>query len=163
MKHLNLIFSIPATYTFAGDNRDGSSTVASDTAVTPKLLNTNNGGSEAATITGSTPFKIKRARLISSGAVGLQPAQGKIAGEIKLSVNTSSKNYGVDIALAKWNEWEEKNIVVGIGLSKEVSFSVLKDSVVRVDDFNVADAFIGQDIVPMLEIEAEIDEKGYIR
>lgn len=162
MKKLNLLFSIPVNYTFDGTHRDASASVAADTQVTPKVMNTFQGGSELTPIPGGSPVRITRARLLSTGAKDLQTPPGQIAGEIKVSPTGNFNPTPADFALAftQWNDWEEKDIAIDIGEAAAFDFSILAGSVVRIDDYNIYEAYINQPLVVLMELEIQVENKG---
>lgn len=163
MKKLDLIFTIPADYTFAGNNRDASASVASDTPITPKVMNTYQGGTELAIVPGGSPVRITRARLISTGAKDLQSPPGQIAGEIKVSLTGNFNPTPADFTLAftQWNAWEEKDVAIDIGEAAAFDFSILSGSVVRMDDYNIYDAYLNQPLGAMMELEIQVENKGF--
>lgn len=177
MKKINITIQVPATYTFAGNNRDASASVASDTPVTPKIVNTYQGGSSLSPVEipiGSinirqgnsnilipkgSPVRITRARMLSSGAMNLQSAPGKNAGEIKMAFtgNFTADPSDFTIACVNWNEWEEKNIVVDLKNNPTFGISILSGSIIRMDDYNIQDAYIGQSFTAIIEIELQVN------
>lgn len=163
MKKLNLLFSIPVNYTFDGTHRDASVSVAADTQVTPRVMNTFQGGSELTPVPGGTPVRITRARLISTGAAELQTPPGQIAGEIKVSLTGNFNPTPADFTLAftQWNAWEEKDVAIDIGKASSFDFSVLSGSVVRIDDYNIYDAYLNQPLVVLMELEIQVENKGF--
>lgn len=178
MKKINLTIQVPTTYTFVGNNRDASASVASDTLVTPKIINTYQGGSSLSPVelpVGSinihqgnyiipipkgSPVRITKARLISSGAMNLQSAPGKNAGEIKVAFtgNFTASPSNFTIAFVNWNEWEEKNIVVDIKNEPSFEISILSGSIIRIDDYNIQDTYIGQSFTAIMEIELQVND-----
>ena len=177
MKTINLLFPIPVTYNFAGNNRDASASVDADTPVTPKIVNTYQGGSSLSPVEFSigsinirqgnsnisipkeTPIRIKKARILSSGAINLQSAPGKNAGEIKMAFtgNFTANPSNFTIAFVNWNEWEEKNIVVDLKNEPTFGISILAGSIIRMDDYNIQDAYIGQSFTAIMEIEIQVN------
>jgi hypothetical protein len=164
MKTLGLIFTLPATYTFAGNNRDASVTTNADASATLKVVNLPNGGEELSEVHCSTPVKITKARLLSTGAAKLQIPPGKIAGEIKLGFKDGAVSLGeITLAMVEWNKWEEKEIAIDISSHSKFSLSVLAGTVFRLDDFNIQDAYNDQHMVPMLELEMLVGNSGTIK
>jgi hypothetical protein len=162
MKKLNLLFSIPVNYAFDGTHRDASASVAADTPVTPKVMNTFQGGSELTPVPGGSPVRITRARLLSTGAKDLQTPPGQIAGEIKVSLTGNFSPAPADFTLAftQWNAWEEKDVAIDIGEAAAFDFSILSGSVVRMDDYNIYDAYLNQPLVALMELEIQVENKG---
>lgn len=165
MKKLNLLFSIPVNYTFDGTHRDASASVAADTQVIPKVMNTFRGGNELTPVPGSTPVRITRARLISSGAKDLQTPPGQIAGEIKVSLTGNFNPTPADFTLAftQWNAWEEKDIAIDIANAVAFDFSILSGSVVRMDDYNIYEVYLNQPLEVLMELEIQVDVRGQIQ
>jgi len=161
MKKMNLTVQIPVTYTFSGNNRDASASVASDTPVTPKVINTWQGGSnlEPVKIPIGSPVRIAKARLLSTGAQNLQAAPGKNAGEIKISFTGDfvAEPSNFTLAFVRWNEWEEKNIVVNLKNKASFGISILAGSTIRMDDYNIQDVYIGQTFTAVLELELQVN------
>lgn len=178
MKKINLTIQLPTTYTFVGNNRDASASVVSDTPVTPKIVNTYQGGSSLSpveipagyinirqgnsniSIPKGSPVRITKARILSAGAMNLQSAPGKNAAEIKMAFTgnfTANPSY-FTIAFVNWNEWEEKNIVVDIKNEATFEISILAGSVIRMDDYNIQDAYIGQSFTAIMEIELQVND-----
>lgn len=163
MKKLDLIFTIPADYTFAGNNRDASASVASDTPVTPKVMNTYQGGTELAIVSGGSPVRIKRARLLSPGYDKLQAPPGKTAGEVVLELTGSGLNPvpgSISVAMVQWNTWEEKDIAIDIGAATSFGLSIKSGSIIRMDDYNIQDAYASQVLTPLMELEIQVENKG---
>lgn len=161
MKTLNLIFELPITYAFSGDDRDADVSVASDTAAGVKLVNVYPGGS-VSHVPGGTPVRINRARLLSPGYDNLQWPPGKTAAEIKLSFVGGFTPVPSEFSLefVRWNEWENKNIAVDIGDAQSFDINILASSVVRLDDYNIQDAYMNQDLKVLVELEIQVSDKG---
>jgi hypothetical protein len=163
MKTLDLIFELPVTYAFSGNDRDASASVAADTPVTPKVINTHQGGTELAVIPGGSPVRIKRARLLSPGYDKLQAPPGKTAGEVVLELTVSGLNPvpgSISVAMVQWNTWEEKDIAIDIGAAASFGLSIKSGSIIRMDDYNIQDAYASQVLTPLMELEIQVENKG---
>lgn len=143
---------LPLTYTFTGDDRDASATLENDAVLTLKNASESDGGSYSCLKEGD---KIVSAVLSPSGAEGLRSAVGKLAAELTLAVIDGAGNEKSRFVLAfgEWGEKEKKNISLeGIG-GGCFSLKMISGSVIRVDDFNVQDSYVGEDVVPVVELE----------
>lgn len=163
MKTLDIIFELPITYAFNGNDRDADASVAVDTAAGVTLVNVYPGGN-VSHIPGGTPVRINRARLLSPGYDKLQCPPGKTAAEIKLSFvgGFTPTPEEFSLAFVRWNEWENKNIVVDIGDAQAFDINILASSVVRLDDYNILDAYVNQDLKVLVELEIQVSDKGHV-
>lgn len=161
MKTLDLIFELPITYAFSGNDRDADAAVAADTAAGVTLVNVYPGGS-VTHIPGGTPVRINRARLLSPGYDNLQCPPGKTAAEIKFSFVGGFTPVPAEFSLefVRWNEWENKDIAVDIGDAQAFDVNILSSSVVRLDDYNIEDAYMNQNLKVLVELEIQVSDKG---
>lgn len=108
---------------------------------------------------------IKRARLVSRGAPGLQTGSDfSYAAKLRMIQGKSDPELGfvrndgtgeVPLIFSSWNEWEDKDFEMvftedGSRLGRAV------DSVLTYMDFNIQEDFVGQGFYPVLEMEAEV-------
>lgn len=120
---------------------------------------------------------IKRARIISSGAPGMQAPEGKRAAQIALTLKSAdlADTFCTSfLKIQKWNEWTEINARLKpfefknhtftpseIARHKPVYFCIdYMNTYFNVDDFNLQAAYAGQTTTPILELE--IDTSGMI-
>lgn len=148
---------LPLSYTFTGEARDASVTLANNTelALVPMAMN----GSKASFVPSNVTFV--RARLVASGAQGLEPAVGEIAGTLALRFKGATKNSAqFTLSFTKWNEWERQMVNTGTGECDGGSIGLellASGTELTLDDYNVQEAYVGQDVEPILEIEVECD------
>lgn len=146
---------LPLSYTFTGEARDASVTLADNTELT--LVPMSKNGSTASFVTSNVTFV--RARLVASGAQGLEPAVGEIAGKLVLRFKGATKNSSpFTLSFTKWNEWEQQMVDTGTGECDGGSIGLellASGTELTLDDYNVQEAYVGQDVAPILEIEVE--------
>ena len=143
---------LPLSYTFTGEARNATITLANNT----DLVLVQNG-STASFVPSNVTFV--RARLVASGAQGLEPAVGEIAGKLALRFKGATKNSApFTLSFTKWNEWENPIVSTGTGECDGGSIGlelIASDTVITLDDYNVQEAYVGQNVEPILEIEVE--------
>lgn len=143
---------LPLSYTFTGSARDATVTLVNNTGLT--LMQ---NGSPATFVPSNVTFV--RARLVASGAHGLEPAVGEIAGRLALRFKGATKNSApFTISFTKWNEWEKPIVSTGTGECDGGSIGLellASGTELTLDDYNVQEAYVGQDVEPILEIEVE--------
>lgn len=114
---------------------------------------------------------IKRARIVTPGAPGLQPSPGKLAA--RLDLNTVSSKNGVDtygnilaLRFDHFNEWTEFNFIFKNypepgnplpGIESDTGFYTFViqaggTSFLNIDDYNLQAAYEGQDLYAFLEM-----------
>lgn len=109
-------------------------------------------------------LRIKRVRIVTAGAPGLcSAADGDNACEIILvqgqkngsgiTVDVTAPKYILDIL--HFNEWQEVAVNVRFN-SDDCILGLGKNTLVNVDDFNIQDDYVGQDVVFVLELDAEL-------
>ena len=153
---------LPLSYTFTGEARDASVTLADNTELTLVPMS-KNGTSATFKPSGMTPvpsnITFVRARLVASGAQGLVPAVGEIAGKLALRFKGATKNSApFTLAFTKWNEWEQQMVATGTGECDGGSIGLellASGTELTIDHYNVQEAYVGQDVEPILEIEVE--------
>ena len=164
MTTYRLVAVLPLSYTFTGEARDASVTRASNAELTLMPIS-QNGTSATFKPSGKTPvpsnITFVRARLVASGAQGLEPAVGEIAGKLALRFKGATKNSTpFTLAFTKWNEWEQQMVsaVTGECDGGSIGLELLASgTALTLDDYNVQEAYVGQDVKPILEIEVECD------
>ena len=143
---------LPLSYTFTGLARDATVTLVNNTDLT--LMQ---NGSTATFAPSNVTFV--RTRLVASGAQGLEPAVGEIAGTLALRFKGATKNSApFTISFTKWNEWEKPIVSTGTGECDGGSIGLellASGTEVTLDDYNVQEAYVGQDVEPILELEVE--------
>ena len=143
---------LPLSYTFTGAARNATITLANNT----DLVLVQNG-STASFVPSNVTFV--RARLVASGAQGLEPAVGEIAGKLALRFKGATKNSApFTLSFTKWNEWENPIVSTYTGECDGGSIGLellASGTVLTLDDYNVQEAYVGQNIEPILEIEVE--------
>lgn len=148
---------------FAGNNRDASFSPVADAALTVKIMSNGAGGTSVKFLRNAS-INIVRARLVSSGAQKLEPAVGKNAAEVLLSLSGQGSSVSpFTLAFSKWNEWEDKQVSVDVGEGGALDLNVVASGTTfRYDDFNVYDAFEGQTFTAILELEIESCQKNLV-
>jgi len=144
---------LPISYTLNGDNRYASVSVAADTSISFKSLQSDSGeddfkfyGEQAEQFNGI--LHADKARLIPSGGNVLLPPKGKIAAEITLSVGSKEFTF----AFSEFGVWEQKGFTISDSGSSELATNIKSGSVVRIDDYNIQNKFIGGQVSFILEI-----------
>ena len=144
--------NLPLSYTLTGNNRDAFTILSSSSKISLKAMDSVKGGDTVKLPKES--FWIHRARIIPSGAEGCAAPKGKNAADIILSTsNENGDSVPFKLCFSKWDEWEGKNILLTCDADSELK--VMKDSIIRSDDFNLVDAYVGQSFDAVLEIEIE--------
>jgi hypothetical protein len=142
-------------YTFTGADRNASSSAAADTALALSDMRT---GQTDVTFNAGQVVRVRRARLISSGAPGLQPELDGTAASLVVLEGKGSPFAGQNsckLEFAEWNEWEDKDFELAISEDGS-SLGIQAGSEVTCDDFNIQDNFVGQAVYPVVELEAEV-------
>lgn len=151
-----IMAKLPASYTFTGNARQATFGVTESGALETHVLSY--AGADIVKFKRSN-VRIVRARLVPSGAVGLAPAKEKIAARIALKFVVNGKDYGNFIlSFSKWDEWERQDVSTGMGeyTDDEGELAVEQSGTeFTCDDFNIDAAYVGQTVVPILELEIE--------
>lgn len=173
----DLVINIPnAEFTFAKNNRDANFTITAPELVTAANCTQIFAPSAQAYALAENDFTIKYARVISSGAAGVQPPKLKRAAQIGLNLTKQDGTF-ITAAILKfqnWNEWTEINCVMRphenktvtwdpaeIAIFKPVFFSLsVQNSYFNVDDYNIAAAYVGEKFSPVLEMIVETSGMG---
>ena len=164
MNTYRLVAALPLSYTFTGEARDASVTLADNAELTLYPMG-KNGTSATFKPSGMTPvpsnITFVRARLVASGAKGLEPAVGQLAGILSLRFKGATKNSDAfKLSFTKWNEWEQQMVsaVTGECDGGSIGLELLASGTeLTLDDYNLQEAYVGQDVEPILEIEVECD------
>ena len=165
-----------AEYTFSGNDRDANFTLVAPELVTAANCTQIFAPSAQAYALAENDFTIKYARVISSGAAGVQPPQLKRAAQIGLNLTKQDGTFitGAILKFQNWNEWTEINCVMRphanktvtwdpaeIAIFKPVYFSPsVQNSYFNVDDYNIAAAYVGEKFSPVLEMIVETSGMG---
>lgn len=157
---LNILASTGITYTLAGNSRTATVTIAADAGctMTDTLRDIPQGSLK---FNAGQTIHVKRARLVSSGAPGLRPSPNQPAAALVMLQGTGNpftKTAGsaeVPLNFVNWNSWEEKDFDIEFVADSSV-LGIKSTSVMKVDDFNVQEAFVGQSFNVMLELEADL-------
>lgn len=155
---LSINFGNDGKYTLTGGAADANFNPSAD--IEEDNIETAVSG-EVVKLSGANKYHISRARLVSTGAPGLESGNG-IAASLDCAV-VDIANGGDPIAtfkldLNKWNEWEEKDIFISRDADSRLGQVVVKSSsTIYVHDFNVQTDYVGQDVLPTLELEIEGD------
>lgn len=149
---------LPTSYTFTGNARQATFGVSENASLETHVLSY--AGADAVRFKRSN-VRIVRARLVPSGAAGLMPGKEKIAGRLQLSFVRQGQNANgapFTMSFYKWGEWERQEISTGMpGSDGDICELAINANGTEFtcDDFNIADSFVGQTVVPMLEMEIE--------
>lgn len=115
-------------------------------------------------LSGANKYHITRARLVSTGAPGLETGSGVAASlNCAVAVVSGSSMEGDPIAefkldINRWNEWEAKDIFINHDEDHREGQVVVKTtSTLYVHDYNVQTDYVGADVKPTLELEIEGD------
>ena len=120
-------------------------------------------------------FKIKRVRLVGVGAECLKPGTGSpyLAGKIAIGCGIEDLENPpavlhldvINLTVTRWGEWEETNKILqpfknmsDLDLSKYIAaqlFVYLNTTEFYCDDYDIGDAFVGQNVKPLLEMEVD--------
>ena len=153
---MNLRGSLPELkYIFTGATRTGSATAQADTILEFYDMKTGNGPVK---FNAGQVVRVRRARLISSGAPGLQPELDGTAASLMVLEGKGSPFAGQNsckLEFAEWNEWEDKDFELVISEDGS-SLGIQAGSEVTCDDFNVQDSFVGEEMYPIVELVAEV-------
>ena len=120
-------------------------------------------------------FKIKRVRLVGVGAEFLKPGTGSpyLAGKIAIGCGIEDPENPpaalpldvINLTVTRWGEWEETNKVLqpfknmsALNLDSYIAaglFVNLNVSEFYCDDYDIGDAFVGETVKPLLEMEVD--------
>lgn len=160
-------------YTFTNNDRNAYAGFAYPCPLEfTQIDNVNPGGySSARNFFVQNNLIIKRARIVTPGAPGLQPSPGKLAASLVL--NTASSKGGVDtsgnilaLRFDHYNEWTEFNFIFKNypepgnplpGIESDTGFFTFEihgggPSILNIDDYNLQSAYEGQDLYAFLEL-----------
>lgn len=164
-RKMMLSMSTGIGYIFTGSDRSANKSSLADFSMV--ICDTKNALKDLSTSTGlerilfnkGQKVVIKRARLVSKAAPGLMTAS-TLAGNFLVgagkpapagSITTAPKT----LAFANWNTWEEKDFELTIEDDGSTLWMV-SGSAIYLDDFNVQDDYVGQEVSPYIEAEAEV-------
>ena len=148
------------TYTLAGNDRDASFTASSDS---PAPATDIRAGGAAVTFNKGQVLRITKARLVGSGAPGLQAGVGNNAAALKViqgiasgsSITKTVDSADVDLAFLEYGRWEDKDFRIEF-LADGSSLGIGNGSEVTVDDFNVQEDYVGETVGFVIEATAEL-------
>lgn len=120
-------------------------------------------------------FKIKRVRLVGVGAECLKPGTGSpyLAGKITIGCGIEDIENPpavlpldeINLTVTRWGEWEETNKILqpfknmsALDLSGYIAaqlFVYMNTTEFYCDDYDIGDAFVGQTVKPLLEMEVD--------
>lgn len=160
-KLLTLKISLPGmSYTLANTGRTAGITSALDSAATTTDVR---AGNATVTFNKGQVLRITKARLIPSGANGLQPGVGLNAANLKIVQGIASgsdliktaDSVDVPLTFLNYDQWEDKDFRIEF-LADCSSIGSGSGSEVNVDDFDVQDDYVGTAIAYVIEAEAEL-------
>ena len=173
MKKVILKSSAIASYTFTGAEQDADFSPADDVVLT--LDRIDDGSGESVYLSAIEGFTIKKARLVVAGEPKIQSA-ASISAKIKLVLHNGKKtSYDwtthelaeFTLSMSKYNEWEDKNVVVeGEGVMTDWKEVLRQDrpcelkAVAADTEFNLMDLDIPSDLVSKeisVYVELELD------
>lgn len=157
-----------AEYTFTGTDRDAQFTPSAPELVTAANCTQIFAPSAQACAVADYDFTIERARILSSGAPGVQPPTLKRASQVLLELCKQDGTFITSIVLKfqNWNEWTEINGILRpyenqivtwdpaeVAINKPVYFSPkVQNTYFNVDDYNIASPYVGEKFSPVLEM-----------
>lgn len=150
---------LPLTYTFTGDDRDASASLENDAVLSCYDMSGETSGEFVFSASNKdfNPLKISAARLIPSGACGLQAPEGKAAASIVLELGPVGNKNSFTLSFSEFGEWEKKKVQVCLNGNDWRSKATLKSgSKIQLDDYNLQDAYVGETLTVILEIELEV-------
>ena len=158
---LSIPFGANGKYTLTGANSSSSFSPSDD--IFPDNTETLVSG-KTVSLSGDNKYHITRARLVSTGAPGLETGSGVAASlDCAVAVVSGSSIVGDPIAefkldINRWNEWEAKDIFINHDEDHREGQVVVKtSSTLYVHDYNVQTDYVGADVKPTLELEIEGD------
>lgn len=176
-----LYAALPATYELGQDDRNANFTGGNqDVVLYPKCLNAFLGGG-AALFLYENNIKIKRARIVSRGARGIDAPLNpdNLSARFILSLRQYDDGGGkgletVVLSFPQWNEWVDFNVTLrpyktkadpweghAFPLRKPVALQFnYQNASFYVDDYNIEAAYSGQ--VMNTAIEMEVETAGII-
>lgn len=152
------------SYEFDSSHVDKDWTLGTNVALTLNRMDDGNDGTNYLSVYGSTPSRIKKAR-ITMGGTGVLESHAVKAASVVLqayipsSASATGSDYALGtftVTLSRWGEWEDKDIELLVldnianwktqyRNTKPMAFKALSTSVFYVQDYNIQDAFVGQE------------------
>lgn len=161
---LNAIL-INDTYTLTGADADAYLEIVTERKVNFYTDNVKFTGQVK--VCGLNGFKVTGARISSKGlsVVG----NNRISASLNFNLRKGDDVSGdilasFEVPVVKWNEWEEKDIVVKqtdpetTALNDVATLFLTDATIFNIYDFNVQSDMVGQDVVPIIELEIECDK-----
>lgn len=162
-----------AQYTFTGNDRDATFAInAPDAPLNLSCASSSTSAYVAALY--DTVINVKRVRLVSAGAPGLQRTEQHAAAAFVLAARALDESLSYKtldtcvIKILNWNEWADVNLKLRpfktqvnfsdsqITQHKPVDlFALYQNSGFYCDDYNLQAAYVGETFTPVLEIEIE--------
>ena len=158
------------SYTLTGADRDASMLLTTHDPI--NLLAVNNKGARSIYLCGNTRTRITRARLRSPAGPGVSSAN-PTAGAVVLSfcamvgVTQDAELDAVKLAIPTWGDWFDVNLDIEpyktayswsdaqILQGRPVGCFVGDNSLLKIDDYNIQNDYVGEAIGAVLDIEIE--------
>lgn len=161
------------SYTLTGNDRNAIITKAADAVLETFDLNKTLNAIKSDGFYFGNTLNIKRARVYLAGGQGMQPAaDGTLAAYLALNITQLYDGSGPKLArfflnIPKYEEWFDVNAIIkpyestpdpwtGTLADKHICRLMLEStSKFSFDDFNVQTDYVGQDVIPVIELEIE--------
>lgn len=170
-------FLVPYTqYEFAGNDRNATFAPSESGSKMVNVYATNSDALNAPILLPlQGELKIKRVRLVGVGAECLKPGTGSPYLAAKIAVGCGIEDPEnppaalhldvINLTVTRWGEWEETNKVLrpfrnmsALNLDSYIAAGLFVDldvSEFYCDDYDIGDAFVGQNVKPLLEMEVD--------
>ena len=165
MRSYTISIPLNESYTLANAGRSTTFTLTGGTTLSMSCTSADTGG--YVRFSARSPFRIKRARLLTSGAPGLQASPNDNAASITFNVLSTAgavTSAQFTISFQSFNTWESKNITVtpdmavaGFSGSAYACPVEVDSGSLKIDDFNVSSDYEGQNMYPIVELQTETD------
>lgn len=165
MRSYTISIPLNESYTLANAGRSTTFTLTGGTTLSMSCTSADTDG--YVRFSARSPFRIKRARLLTSGAPGLQASPNNHAATITFSVLSTAgavTSTSFTLTFQVFNTWESKNITVtpdmtvaGFSGSAYACPVEVDSGTLKIDDFNVSSDYEGQDMYPIIELQIETD------
>lgn len=155
-------------FTFSGANRNTRLNVSDDVMLSFDCSDLSDGTTNSdLSFNSNAILKIRRARIITTGAVGLRSAVGGTAARLFLTAHdandTASDEIGtMCLMLDEYNVWSPVNIDFIPKTHANDNYFLAADKTVglvntflSIDDFNIQNDYIGETFKPYLELEVD--------
>lgn len=155
------------SYQFTNGDRNVELQATADGMLTFYCSDINRPVNRSVTFSKDNVLKIRRARIITDGAPGLQSNTSPAASVLLIAKNTNDVSAdplgGVMMSFANYNEWQDFNIDFLQSGATGSNFYFMLDhtySKLNVDDYNIQDAYVGETFKATLQLE--VDTAGLI-